>query len=232
MSVRRLLLFDIDGTLVSGGPAKEAFHEALVEAYGTPGDIEVHDFAGKTDPQIARELLTGAGLDAPTIEAGFVTLWAGYLGGLERRLVERPMATLPGVMELVDRLAAHADVALGLVTGNIADGAHLKLRSVGLHERFALGGYGSDSEERDHLPRVALERARGRFGVDFPPDEVIVVGDTPRDVACGRAHRLRTVAVATGRFRADELHAAGADLVLPDFADTDRVVEVLVDRPS
>lgn len=228
--MRRLLLFDIDGTLVHGGPAKDAFHDALVDAYGTTGDIEVHDFAGKTDPQIARELLTGAGLTDEEVDRGLPLLWAGYLRGLERRLVDDPMEALPGVATLVERLSALADVALGLVTGNIADGARLKLGSVALHERFELGGYGSDSEHRDHLPAVALERARERFGVDFPPHEVLVIGDTPRDIACGRAHDLRTVAVATGSFTASELAGAGADVVLDDLSDTTRVLDVLTDR--
>lgn len=224
----RLVLFDIDGTLVSGGPAKQAFHLAMVETYGTAGDIEVHEFSGKTDPQIARELLRGAGLDDARIDEGLPRLWLAYLRELESRLPARPMAVLPGVPELLDHLASAHDVALGLVTGNILDGARLKLGSAGLHDRFALGGYGSDAEERDHLPGIALERARERLGIAFSPERVVVVGDTPRDVACGRAHGLRTVAVATGSFAPDALQATGADAVLDDFRDLRRVLEALL----
>ena len=145
----RLLLFDIDGTLVSGGPAKEAFQLAMVEVFGTAGDIEVHEFAGKTDPQIARELLRGAGLDDPRIDRGLPALWDRYLAELEARLPALPMTVLPGVRALVDALEAlQAEVALGLVTGNIAGGARLKLGSAGLDAPFPLGGFGSDAEER------------------------------------------------------------------------------------
>jgi phosphoglycolate phosphatase-like HAD superfamily hydrolase len=226
----RLLLFDIDGTLVTGGPAKEAFRIALMEAFGTAGDITLHDFAGKTDPQIARELLRGAGLDDAAIASGLPALWTTYLGELERRLPATPMRALPGVAALVEALALAEDVALGLVTGNIADGARLKLGSVGLHERFPFGGFGSDSEERDYLPGVALARARDLLRVELAPEDVVVVGDTPRDVACGRCHGMRTLAVATGRFGVDELRASGADEVLKDLTDIDRVMEVLTTR--
>jgi phosphoglycolate phosphatase len=124
-------------------------------------------------------------------------------------------------------LQALEGVGLGLVTGNIADGARLKLTSAGLYDPFVLGGYGSDSEEREHLPGVALDRAVRRFGVRLAPEAVTVIGDTPRDVACGLAHRLGTLAVATGRFGAGALRASGAHAVLDDLRDTDRVVELL-----
>lgn len=225
--MRRLLLFDIDGTLVSGGPAKEAFRIALMEAFGTVGPIEVHEFSGKTDPQIARELLELAGLDSREIEAGFPELFRRYLEELEARLPAEPMTILPGVPELVETLARQADLALGLLTGNIAGGARLKLGSAGLHEHFATGAYGSDSEERNDLPAVALDRARSRWGVRFPADEVLVIGDTPRDVECGLAHGVRTVGVATGNFDADTLERAGAHHVVPDFSDRDAVLEIL-----
>lgn len=228
--MKRLILFDIDGTLVTGGPAKEAFRRAMMDAFGTAGDIHVHDFAGKTDPQIARELLRGAGLEDARIDSGLPALWLGYVTQLEARLRRVPMEVLPGVHELILGLEALGDIALGLVTGNIADGARLKLGSAGLHDRFMLGGYGSDSAERDHLPGVALARARELLGVEFEPTDVVVVGDTPRDVACGRCHGLRTVAVATGHFGPDELKAAGADEVVEDFGDTEHVLGLLAAR--
>jgi len=118
-------------------------------------------------------------------------------------------------------------MGLGLVTGNIAEGARLKLGSADLQGPFALGGYGSDSEERDHLPGVALDRAALHFGVRIPPEAVTVIGDTPRDVACGLAHGLGTVAVSTGHFGSEALRASGAHTVLDDLRDTDRVVEAL-----
>lgn len=226
--MRRLLLFDIDGTLVQGGPAKVAFHDALVATYRTTGPIDVHEFSGKTDPQIARELLRLAGLDDATIDAGLPVLFERYVEGLRHRLPTVPVEVLPGVPALVAALAREADVALGLVTGNVVEGARLKLSGPGLGDPFEIGGFGSDSEERNDLPAIALDRARVRWNVDFSPEDVVVIGDTPRDVECGRAHGLRTLAVATGNFTADELESAGADVVLEDFSDAAMARELLL----
>ena len=226
--MRRLLLFDIDGTLVRGGPAKGAFHTALVETFGTAGDIEVHDFAGKTDPQIARELLRGHGMDDADIDAGLPTLWDRYLHHLGERLAGHPMNVLPGVAPLLEALSGHRDVALGLLTGNIVGGAELKLRSVGLFDHFRTGSYGSDSEVRDDLAPIALRRARETWNVHFDPGETWVVGDTPADVRCGQAGGTRTLGVATGRYGTDALAAVGADLVLDDMADTGTAVALLL----
>ncbi|MDT8341557.1 MAG: HAD hydrolase-like protein [Longimicrobiales bacterium] len=226
--MRRLLLFDIDGTLVEGGPAKEAFHTALLETYGTAGPIESHEFSGKTDPQIARELLERAGLESHDVDAGLPELWRAYLRELEARLPADPMRVLPGVRALVDALAGLGDVALALLTGNIVRGAELKLGSAGLFQHFATGAFGSDSEERNDLPGFALERARRRWGFAFPAAEALVIGDTPRDVACGLAHGMVTVGVATGRFPADALRDAGAHHVVADFSDTESLVSLVV----
>jgi len=225
--VKRLVLFDIDGTLVWGGPAKEAFHHAMVETFGTAGDIEVHSFAGKTDPQIARELLRGTGMYDGDIDDGFPALWERYLRHLEARLADHPVDVLPGVADLLEALGRLRDTGVGLLTGNIAGGARLKLRSAGLLEHFAVGSYGSDHEERDELPAIALRRARETWGVTFRPEDVVVVGDTPRDVQCGRRESLRTLGVATGHFGVDALVDAGADHVVRDLSDTEGVLTVL-----
>lgn len=226
--VRRLVLFDIDGTLVQGGPAKEAFHQAMVETFGMAGDIEVHDFSGKTDPQIARELLTGAGLDDREVDDGLPSLWAAYLRELEARLAATPVEILDGVAETLDALESEGDVALGLVTGNIADGARLKLTSAGLFERFRVGGYGSDHEVRNHLPSIAIARARETWGCEFDRRDVVIVGDTPRDVACARHEGVVAVAVATGRHAVADLEREGPDRVFRDLSDTSAVLDALV----
>ena len=226
--MQRLILFDIDGTLAEGGPAKEAFCVAMEATFGTAGTIEKYSFAGKTDPQIARELLANSGFVDADIDARFPALWDGYVEELESRIATNPMRLLPGVGQLVEALEAEAGVALGLVTGNIVRGARLKLGSVGLDQRFHVGGYGSDHEERQHLPGVALSRALDTWGVDFPRDRVFVVGDTPRDVQCGKHHGTRTIAVATGHFDVEELEGTGADVVLSDFSEVAAVVEILL----
>ena len=217
--MKRLLLFDIDGTLVRGGPAKKVFERALAAVFGTAGPINGHDFSGKTDPQIARELLGAAGVGDDDIEAGLPGLWEAYLAGLRDSLPARPMTVIPGVKEVLAHLGSLPGVALGLLTGNIAEGARLKLASVDLVGYFPIGGYGSDSEVREDLPTVALKRASVEWGVTFDPRTVVVIGDTPRDVACGKHAGTRTVAVATGRFDVTALEGAGADHVLKDMTD-------------
>jgi phosphoglycolate phosphatase-like HAD superfamily hydrolase len=226
--MRRLILFDIDGTLVWGGPAKEAFCQAMLDTYGTTGDLRSVSFAGKTDPQIARELLAGAGIDPAAIADGFESLWTRYVAHLGERIVRHPVEVLPGVHDLIDALDAFRDVGLGLLTGNIAGGAELKLGSAGLWGRFGFGSYGSDHEERDELPAIAVARARELWGDALSAEHAVIVGDTPRDVQCGRAGGMRTIAVATGSYTAADLHRTGADHVLPDFSRTTEVVELLV----
>lgn len=226
----RLLLFDIDGTLLVGGPPKETFGEALARTYGTAGPVEHWEFSGKTDPQIARELLREAGLPDPEIEAGFDALWPRYVSGLEAALKVHPMTRLTGVSALLDALqgpVAAGQVALGLVTGNLQMGAALKLDSAGIVWDPTVGGYGSDHEERDRLPAIAVERAMGHWGRVYTPDQVLIIGDTPRDVQCGRAHGARTLAVATGRYSLRQLQTVGADWVLPDLSETETVLRIL-----
>ena len=225
--MRRLILFDIDGTLLKGGPAKEAFTAAMAETYGSVRPPKRVSFGGKTDPQIARELLTLVGLDDDTVDSGLPKLWPRYLAHLEVGLDDRPMTVLPGVRELLDALKVFDDIALGLVTGNIFGGAKLKLSSAKLWGRFQVGGFGSDHEERDELPAIALKRARAHWETHLSADETFIVGDTPRDVACGRAGGTRTLAVATGTYAAGELEATGADYVLEDLSVTPEVVELL-----
>jgi phosphoglycolate phosphatase len=232
--VNTLVLFDIDGTLVQGGPAKDAFHSAMEATYGTRGAVDQVSFSGKTDPQIARELLLGVGRSHAEVNAGLPQLWDLYLAGLGRRLPDLPMEILPGVVELLDVLDGLVEIGRGLVTGNILDGARLKLGSADLHRRFPINGelvgaFGCDSEHRDDLPGIAMMRAEKVWGRRFAPERVVIVGDTPRDVACGQFAGTRTLAVATGRFEVDALQSAGADLVLEDLSDTDRVVEWILE---
>ncbi|TVP78290.1 MAG: HAD family hydrolase [Gemmatimonadales bacterium] len=227
--MNRLILFDIDGTLLSGGPAKDAFHQGLLSVFGTAGPIEAWEFSGKTDPQIARELLREAGLEDPHIDEGFPRLWENYLRDLEALVPERPFRSLLGVTSLLEALEAEAWARLGLLTGNLEGGARVKLRSAEIRVPFAVGAFGSDREERNDLPPVAMSRASRIWGEPLPPEEVVIVGDTPRDVECGLAHGTRTVGVATGRFSADELARAGAHLVLDDLTDTAEVLRHLRD---
>jgi phosphoglycolate phosphatase-like HAD superfamily hydrolase len=201
----------------------------MKEVFGTAGPIDTHDFSGKTDPQIARELLHLTGMEDDEIDEGFGQLWGEYLGELETRLPEAPMTVLPGVRDLLIRLEAMNNVALGLLTGNIVEGARLKLGSVGLMDHFPVGGFGSDSEVREELTSVAIRRASSNWGVHFPAPSVVVVGDTPRDVACGKHEGTKTVAVATGRYDCEGVAGTGADRVLEDLGNLDQSVKALLD---
>ena len=225
--MRRVVLFDIDGTLISGGPAKDAFCEAMLETFGTKGAVDKVSFAGKTDPQIVRELLAGVGYDSARVESSLPDLFRRYLGKLEAHLPNRPVDVLPGVPELLTALSEMEDIGVALLTGNIAGGAKLKLRSAALWGHFKLGSYGSDHEERDQLPAIALERARRAWRETIELSDAIVVGDTPRDVSCGRREGTRTLAVATGYFSFDQLAETGADHVLEDLSATDEVLALL-----
>lgn len=225
-----LLLFDIDGTLTIGGPGKTAFGHALKRTYGTAGPIVNHDFSGKTDPLILRELLTAAGHTSREIQAGLPGFWDLYLAELQARITADPVTVLPGVRALLDALADRNDVYLGLVTGNVRGGARVKLGSAGLWEHFPIGAFGCDHEVRDELPPVALQRARAQWGRPFRGEDTVVIGDTPRDVACGKAVGAATVAVTTGRFPAAALQSAGADRILPGFEDVRAAMTAVLDR--
>jgi phosphoglycolate phosphatase len=221
--MRKLVLFDIDGTLVNTqGAGSRAFRRALVQVYGRTGPIDEYEFHGRTDPQIARELLRLAGLDDDAIDRRLPDLWVAYLAELHvelRRAVGQDMV-LDGVRALLDALHDQGQHLVALLTGNIEPGARLKLGAAGLWDRFDLGAYGSDHERRDRLPAVAVRRARDRTGIHFRGRDVVIIGDTPFDVSCGRSLGVWAVAVATGKHSPRELAAVGADVVLPDLSDT------------
>ena len=212
---------------MTGGPAKNAFCGAMIDTFGTVGNVEEVSFGGKTDPQIARELLVGIDYSVDLIEERFPSLWHSYTERLADELTQCPMQVLPGVHELLNILKRMDDIGVGLLTGNIARGAQLKLDSAGLTEHFVLGSYGSDHEEREHLSRIALQRARDMWNPALCPGNTVVIGDTPRDVDCGLAIGARTLAVATGSFSSSQLAKAGANRVVIDLTDTDEIVSYL-----
>jgi phosphoglycolate phosphatase len=214
----RLLLFDIDGTLIECGPqTRELFEAALIEVFGTAGDIGRYSFAGRTDPQIVIDLMTGAGLPPAQVAAGLPLMRDLYLPRLARALDRERMRLLPGVTELLEELKPRTDVTLALLTGNWEPGARTKLGRFDLNRHFPFGAFGSDGVHRSELPPIALARAAERLGRRFVPAETLVIGDSIHDVSCGRDHGIPVLAVATGRTPAAELAAAGADWVVPDL---------------
>jgi phosphoglycolate phosphatase-like HAD superfamily hydrolase len=224
--MRRLVLFDIDGTLLSAnGAGKRAIRAALLEVFGTTGPIHGYSFAGRTDPEIVRDLLRADGLGDAEIDAGLPALWFRYVENLHGELREMRIRPFPGVRALVERIeCTGGETVLGLLTGNIAAGARIKLNAAGLRfERFRVGAFGSDHAARPELPAIAVQRARELTGMEFSGKEIVIVGDTPKDVACGLHLGVRTIATATGHHSADELAACGADHVFADLSDVDAV---------
>ena len=222
----RLILFDIDGTLLSAaGAAGPPFRAALEEVFGTSGPSHGYSFAGRTDPQIARELLELAGVSAAHVDSSLERVWELYLAGLERSLLDTRVRVLPGVHALLDRLQDETGGILGLLTGNLREGARLKLEAAGIgFDRFAIGAFGSDHADRPELPAVAIRRAEDRFGHRFRGKSVVIIGDTPRDIACGEHLGVRTIAVATGSYPAEELESCGPDHLFETLEDTEAVL--------
>src|SRR5437660_5856842 len=189
----KLVLFDIDGTLLwTDGAGRRAIHRALLEETGTAGPIDTYRFDGKTDPQIVRELLALAGHPEATNEQRIQAVCRRYVGLLSAELEKPAQATrlMVGIVELLRALEPHeraGHAVVGLLTGNLERGAALKLRSAGLDPtRFRVGAYGSDSRQRPDLPAVAARRAAALAGRTFAGEDIVIVGDTPDDVACGR----------------------------------------------
>jgi len=231
-SSTRLVLFDIDGTLLlSDGAGRRAIHRALIEIFGDTGPQD-HRFDGKTDPQIVRELMRSVGHEDAHIDDRMEQLFARYVVCLREEL-EDPQhhaAALPGVPELLDTLAQRDDVTLGLLTGNLVDGARAKLEAVGIDpELFRVGAFGTDHELRPRLPAIAQRRAREVLGVEVPGSRVVIIGDTPADVECGRDIGARAIGVATGRYSIDELAAHGAVAVFESLVNTEAVVSAILD---
>ena len=231
----RLVLFDIDGTLLwTDGAGRRAIHRALLAEAGTAGPIDGYRFDGKTDPQIVRELLTLAGLaDAATPDL-IAAVCRRYVDALQEELDRAPDGThlLPGVAALLTALESHESTGravVGLLTGNVKNGADLKLRAAGVEpRRFAVGAYGSDSGRRADLPLIAAQRAAQLVRHPFAGADIVIVGDTPDDVACGRPIGARSLAVATGYYDTTALRATGATHVFESLADTAAVLDALL----
>jgi phosphoglycolate phosphatase-like HAD superfamily hydrolase len=225
MAHMHVCLFDIDGTLLrSGGAGKAAIEAALTAEFG----VEVHthvEYSGRTDRAIGRDLFRHHGI-ADTRE-NWRRLVAGYLARLPASLNTHQGEVMPGIAALLEHLVAREATAVGLLTGNIREGARVKLGHFGLYEHFAFGGFGDEHFDRDDVAQEALAAAEQHVGRALLRERIWVIGDTPLDVRCARAIGARVAAVATGWHSLAELQASRPDLLLEDFSDPAPLLECL-----
>lgn len=224
---RHLLLFDIDGTLiVSGGAGEGALIDGMKERFGVDEDLAGITLAGATDSKIARWLLEKH--DLPVTPESIAALLDAYVSHLPHRMPRHQGRVLPGIVALLDKLKGREDCVLALLTGNIIRGARVKLGHYGVWDYFEFGAFADDHHDRNELGKFAQARALEKHGEEFPPDCIFVIGDTPRDIECGRAIGAKTVAIATGNYSREELAAHAPDLLFDDLSDTEAVTRALL----
>lgn len=203
---------------------------ALTQVFGSRGTSEYH-YDGKTDRQIVRDLMRLEGLTDEGIDAQMDDLLAVYIHSLQVELAsgQRTMHVFEGVRELLDELERNERIVLGLLTGNVEKGARAKLGAAGIDiSRFKVNAFGSDHEERPELPAIAQQRASEVLGADIKGNRLIVIGDTPADIRCGEAIGARAIGVATGRYSAEELSRHEPYAVFETLADTDAVMQKIM----
>jgi len=226
-----LLLFDIDGTLLTtAGAARGAFTRGLTEAAGRPISPDGYSFSGRTDPQIARDILSSHGLRGADLERAIPESIRLYLKYFQEMPNLDKARLLPGVEELLLSLSGRSEVRTALLTGNVEAGARLKLGHFGIDRffDFALSCFGSDDADRYRLPALALERARRHLGPDVAGRQLVLIGDSEHDVLCGKSVGARSVAVCTGWTPRNILEALRPDVLLDDLSDTARALDALL----
>jgi phosphoglycolate phosphatase len=223
---KRLLLFDIDGTLVhSGGAGMHALKLALAERHGINDDLHDIEIAGMTDSGIVLSILQKHKI--PETNERVTAFLDSYVHFLSLELPQRKGKLLPGVLELLEKLKSRKQLVLGLLTGNVSRGAQLKLEHYRVWHFFEFGAFADDHHDRNQLGPFARARAKEKHGHEFSAAEIDIIGDTPRDIACGKALGARTIAVATGRWSREELAKHDPDFLIDDLSDVDRLIKTL-----
>ena len=215
----RLVMFDVDGTLVNAhGAGALALLDALAEVLGRPVARHGVPFAGRTDRAILLDLLVANGAPRQEHRAGMRAVFAALPRRMRLHTTRTPSTPCPGVPKLLSMLGRHAGMQLGLLTGNLQATAGIKLASAGLDTAlFSFGAFGDEATDRNDLPPIAMRRAVGFDGL--VPLLATIVGDTPADIACARANGLKAIAVATGPYSVEELASHRPDHVFPDLTD-------------
>lgn len=216
----RVLLFDIDGTLIrSGGAGKYSMEAALQQAFGVREIRDRVSYSGRTDRAIVNDLLLLH--EIPPTPDNCQLLLSTYLSHLPAALANRPGEVLPGIVETLKR--QHPDIAVGLLTGNVKAGADIKLRHYQLDHFFAFGGFADDVYHRDDVAKRAFQQAEEHLKRRLNPEDVWVIGDTPADVQCARAIGAKAIAVQTGWHTPEELAASQPDYNFPDFTHAEQL---------
>lgn len=227
--LKRLVLLDIDGTLlVTGGAGRAALKAALERVYGEAGDVDHYDMGGRTILEIIRDLLADSSLDGEEIRVRFPLFTAAWARELRRIINEYNVRICPGAPELVHELASNNEVVLGILTANIEETAQIKLVAAGFSTRqFVVGAFGDAAEQRSDLVSIAIAQAQAATGVRFEPKQVVVIGDSVLDVHTAKLAGARSIAVASGDHDRVRLEAAGADYVFDDLSNTKKVLRAI-----
>jgi phosphoglycolate phosphatase-like HAD superfamily hydrolase len=223
---RRLLLFDIDGTLIhAAGAGLRSLTLALAERFGIDDDLGDIEIAGMTDSSIVVSILNKHAI--PATNENVAAFLDTYVHFLSLELPRRAGLLLPGVLELLKKLKTRTHVVLALLTGNVSRGAQLKLEHYGVWHFFEFGAFADDHHDRNQLGPFARARAREKHGYEFEASAIDVIGDTPRDIACGKAFGARTIAIATGSWPRAELAAHEPDFLFDDLSNVDEIIHAL-----
>lgn len=227
----KLLLFDIDGTLLlTHGIGRRSVERALADVCGQPIDTSTIHFSGKTDPQIIREVFVANGFEEASLNGLVDEATDRYRELMDRMIHPDGVEVLPGIATLIENLHQRDDVQLGLLTGNLQPLAYRKLEAASLDAFFPFGAFGSDHADRYQLPPIAVERAYEHTGRRFKGTDVVIIGDTEHDIGCGRDIGAFAVAVCTGRFDRACLSAFGADLLFDCLDDYEAFVDAVLER--
>lgn len=226
----KLLLFDIDGTLIrSQGAGRETLAYALEQVFGCTGPLADYHMSGKTDPRIVMDLMTAVGFSADEITTKLSQVYEHMAAKGREIFPHRDMHACPGVPEILAALSAYENVVLGLLTGNAQLTAPMKLNAAGIDPaQFKVGVYGSDALDRNLLPAIGIERANQLTRHEFSGYNTVIIGDTPADILCARAGKVTAVAVASGWHSAATLAKYQPDHLFENLTDTQTVLEVLL----
>jgi phosphoglycolate phosphatase len=227
---KKLILFDIDGTLIlTGGVAAKLMAEAVAEQVGMPVQWNIHDFVGNTDRNIIYTLLNRSGVREAIMEETTNRSLESYLKKLKQELKRDELVTiLPGVKQLLSVLKSDNRFALGLLTGNVLQVAQIKLAKDNLFSFFPIGAFGDDALKREQLPSFAIQRAERYYGHFFDRMDIWLVGDSVNDIRCAQVNHLKSLAVASGHMKESELAEYRPSALIPDLIQTEKIVNILL----